>query len=73
MILAKFAAQVATSSGDGIGFGAGVNVKEGLFLDGIYMNGNCFFVDVGIQNAFDVLPHAADAVFAVAQLAVMRA
>ncbi len=58
-VLAEFAVQVTAGGGDGIGAGAGENVKERLLFDGIDMHGGGVAIGQGDIFAALVFPDAA--------------
>jgi hypothetical protein len=60
MVLAVEAAKVAPRGGDGKGLAPRQEVKERLFLNGVHIGRDEFFIDQGIEDPRFVLAHAAD-------------
>ena len=69
-VLAELAVQVTAGGGDGIGAGAGEDVKERFFFNGIDMHGGGVAVGQGDIFAAPVFPDAAFAPVAVHDLAL---
>jgi len=65
--------KITARSGDGKGTGAGEEVKQGLFLDGVHVLGHQPAVGQGEESALPVLPHVAEAPFPGIDLAFMGA
>ena len=73
VVLAEGAAEVAAHRGNRVGFGAGIEVIDGLLLDGVDACGDDGPVDEGVERPFPVFPNAAHAPLSRCDLAAMAA
>lgn len=73
VILAMLAVEITAHRGNGVGGGAGQEMKKGLFFNGIIIAGNQLAVYQAVELAILVFPDPADPSFTRLDLAMMVA
>jgi hypothetical protein len=61
MVLAEFTTEITSDGSDGVGKGAGINMKKRFFFDWVDVFGNQRSVNQCIKNAFLIFPYATNA------------